>query len=290
MTSVWKSLYQYSRQDVDLLSALVRQRIGLHYPDEKEDLLLERVFPLMAEHGLDALRDYYYFLKYDPQSEEEWERLAHVLTVNETYFWREFRQIRAVAAEIVPQFQRAAPGKQVRIWHAACASGEEAYTMAIALLERARFLYGEIDILGTDIDRQALAQAEAGVYGERSFRSIPTEILERYFISENGLRQTYRITDVVRRRVRFRRHNLLDDEQIRTLGLFDVIFCRNVWIYFSEDVARKVAESLYGALRPGGYLCVGASESLLRYPQWFEPVEQSGAFMYRKIPAAVQPR
>ncbi|GAB4520511.1 MAG: protein-glutamate O-methyltransferase CheR [Anaerolineales bacterium] len=282
MTGTWQALYQYSQQDVDLLAALIQQRLGLSFNAARYDWMLERVLPLLSERGLDSLRDYYYLLKYDPAGETEWEQLAHVLTTNETYFWREFERIRIVAENIVPDLQRRYPNQAVRIWHAACSSGEEPYSMAIALLERARFLYGAIDILGTDIDKPVLAQAQAGVYGERSFRGIPPEIQQRYFqASDDG--RTLRISAAVQRRVRLEVCNLVDARQVAALGRFNIIFCRNVWIYFSEQVSRQVAENLYNALLPEGIVCLGAAESLLRYPQWFTLLEIEGALLYRRV-------
>ncbi len=281
MMTVLRSLYHFSPRDLTLLSVLIRQRIGLTFNEDKFDLMAEKLAPLLAEHGMDSFLDYYYFLKYDPQGETEWAQVEQALTVNETYFWREFGAIRVAAERIVPHLQRTRPEETVRIWHAACASGEEPYSMVMALLEGARFLYGEIDVLGTDIDRQALAQAQSGVYGLRSFRSIPPEIQARYFQQVDDA--SFRLTPTVMRRARFAYCNLVDSEAVAALGRFDIIFCRNVWIYFGEDVVAQVAENLYRALRPGGYVALGAAESLLRYPQWFQPCEMDDVFLYRRV-------
>ncbi len=281
MMTVLRSLYHFSARDLTLLSGLIRQRIGLTFNEDKFDLMAEKLAPLLAEHGMDSFLDYYYYLKYDPQGETEWAQVEQALTVNETYFWREFGAIRVAAERIVPQLQRARPQETVRIWHAACASGEEPYSMVIALLEGARFLYGEIEVLGTDIDRQALAQAQSGVYGLRSFRSIPPEIQARYFQPADG--SSFRLAPAVMRRARFAYCNLVDADAVAALGRFDIIFCRNVWIYFGEEVVAQVAENLYRALRPGGYVALGAAESLLRYPQWFQPCEMDDVFLYRRV-------
>ncbi len=282
MMTTLHSMYHFTTRDIALLSQLIRQRTGLHFPPEKHDLLVEKLAPLLVANGMDSFLDYYYYLKYDPGGEAEWPQVEHALTVNETYFWREFGALRVVADELVPALQRSRPGEAVRIWHAACASGEEAYSMAMALTERARFLYGEIDILGTDIDRQALAQAEAGVYTGRSFRSIPPQMLERYFEPLEG--GSYRLLSAIMRRVRFAYCNLVETGAVQALGLFDIVFCRNVWIYFDDTIVKHVAQNLYYALRPGGYLALGAAESLLRYPQWFQPCDVDGVFLYRRVP------
>ncbi|RMF47736.1 MAG: protein-glutamate O-methyltransferase CheR [Anaerolineae bacterium] len=276
-----RSMYQFTARDLALLSQLVRQRIGLHFAPEKYDLLAEKLAPLLSERGMDSFLDYYYYLKYDPQGEAEWEQIEQALTVNETYFWREFGALRVAAEKLVPDLQRDRPDTPVRIWHAACASGEEPYSMAIALTEKARFLYGEVDILGTDINRHALRQAEAGVYARRSFRSIPPDILEKYFEPLGS--GSFRLLSSIMRRVRFAYCNLVDARAVQAQGVFDIIFCRNVWIYFDEETVTRVARNLYHALHPGGYVAVGAAESLLRYPQWFQPCEIDDVFLYRRV-------
>lgn len=263
-----------------LLRDLIHQRTGAFFDDGKRDTLADKLAPLVAERGLQSFMDYYYLLKYDEEAEVEWQRVQNALAVNETYFWREFDQIRAAAQVLVPQMQRERPGQPVRIWHAACSSGEEPYTMVMALMENGCYIHGPIEIIATDFDSEALAHARAAVYRERSFRATPPEIQQRYFsLTLDG---HYRLANSVRERVQFAHLNLVDEAAMRRMRNFDIIFCRNVFIYFSDDVTRRVAEYLYEALNTPGYLFVAASESLLRITTLYELVEVGGAFAYKK--------
>lgn len=263
-----------------LLREAIHARMGVYYADDQRDLLAIKLSPLVIESGFTNFLDYYYHLKYDNGTRDDWEKLITALAVNETYFWREYDQIRAAAQHIIPQWQRKHPGKPIRIWHAACASGEEPYTMAIALVEAGRYIYGPIDILASDINPKALEIAQRAIYRQRSFRAIPPEIKEKYFKPVEG--QNYQLRDSIRRRVAFRRINLLNAEELQSMPEQHIIFCRNVFIYFSENVIRSVSNQFYQVLRPGGYLFLGAAESLLRINDHFDLVTQHGAIGYQK--------
>ncbi len=241
---------------------------------------MEKLAPLIAEQGFDSAIDYYFFLKQNPDMEAEWRKIYHNLAVNESYFWREVDQIQAAAQILVPQIQKARPGKSVRIWHAACASGEEPYSMAIALLEAGRYQYGPIEIVATDFNENALKQACQGLFRKRSFRSLPTEHFLRYFQSID--KDHLQLAERVKEKVQFTYLNLMDTYEIEKLGRFDFIFCRNAFIYFSESAVKQVVESFYRALRESGYLFIASVESLLRITTLFELVEIGNAFAYKK--------
>jgi chemotaxis protein methyltransferase CheR len=265
---------------IQMLADLIQQRIGLHYDSDRIDLLAEKVNTIVKAGNYGSLINYYYFLKYDPQCAAEWQRLQTVLAVSETYFWREFDQIRAAVEILIPGFLRERPGQPVRIWHAGCASGEEAYTLAISLDQAGLLGPGKVSIVATDFNQPSLAQARAGEYRQRAFRSLPGEILERYFQpSGPGL---FQLDETIRGQVNFVYMNLLDEKAMQQMAYFDIIFCRNVFIYFSKDGIRRVLEMMYQALNPNGYLMVAAAESLLRITRQFELVEVGNAFVYQK--------
>ncbi len=264
-----------------LLQELIHTRYGVYFGEDQRGLLALKLAARLQALGLRSFLDYYYYLKYNAQGESEWSHLAEAITVNETYFWREFDQIAAVAQVLVPQWQAAYPGRTLRIWHAGCASGEEAYTMAIALHEARAFDRGAIEIIGTDINPKSLAQAFKGVYRTRSFRATPPEIQKRYFRPVGS--GQWAIREDIRQRVRFFPLNLLDAAQMRRMKPFDVIFCRNVFIYFSSQSVCQVSQWFYESLLDHGYLFLGASESLLKITDRFELVEVGGAFGYRKV-------
>lgn len=266
-----------------MLASLIHEQTGLVFEPNRFDLLVDKVGPLATESDCPTLLDYYYLLKYGEQSEAEWLRLQSALAVNETYFWREFDQIRAVVEHIVPGLRLNRPGQPVRIWHAACATGEEPYTMAIALREAGLDGPGRIEITATDFNLSALAQAREGLYRPRSFRSIPPDIMNRYFTSESGDR--YRLKKTIREMVDFSYLNLMGDASTLRLSSCDIIMCRNVFIYFSDSAIRRVVEAFYHSLNASGYLFVASAESLMRITNLFELVEIGGAFGYQKMPA-----
>ena len=273
-----------------MLAGLIHDQTGLMFEPARYDFLLDKVSPLAAERSCPTLLDYYYILKYDEKAEEEWLRLQTALAVNETYFWREFDQIRSVVDVIVPKLQKERPELPVRIWHAACATGEEPYTMAIALQEAGRYLYGKIQIYATDFNQTALAQAREGVYRQRSFRSIPADVKERYFIPLRGQHSgehaadRFRLIDSIRERVDFAYLNLLDENSMAGVGGYDIIMCRNAFIYFSDSAVRRVVDHFYQAINDAGYLFVASAESLLRVTNRFALMEIGGAFGYLKLP------
>jgi chemotaxis protein methyltransferase CheR len=267
---------------LELLASLIHEKTGLFFEPNRYDLLVDRIMPLAVERDCQTLMEYYYILKYDEHPQDEWLRLQSALAVNETYFWREYDQIKAIAEVIIPQIQRSQPNRPVRIWHAACASGEEPYTLAIALSESGGDLSKSVEIFASDFNRAALAQAQEGVYRKRSFRVIPPAILERYFKLKE--KDRYQIIPSIRQRVQFTYHNLMDDVSAFGKSGYDIIMCRNVFIYFSDSAIRQVAESFYHALTPSGYLFVASAESLLRLTNRFDLVEIGGAFGYLKRP------
>lgn len=263
-----------------LLRDLIEEQLGLHYDLDKLEIVQYRLAPLVAEYNLSSFLDYYYLLKYTDNNREEWLRVQTALAVRETYFWREADQILMAAKELVPRLQRENPGRAVRIWHAACASGEEPFSMAMALNEAGCFLEGPIEIWGTDFDQESLRMARQAVYRERAFRTLSNELRRKYFIgSENG---TSRLVPEIQNRVHFAYMNLVDSSAYETMRGFDIIFCRNAFIYFSESVMETVANHFYHSLRTPGYLFLGAAESLLRVNTPFHLSEIAKSFVYCK--------
>jgi chemotaxis protein methyltransferase CheR len=269
-----------NESQVDLLLELIHTRMGLFYENGRRDLVLDKLSPLMADRGLDSIQDYYYLLKFSREAEMEWRRVETALAVNETYFWREFAQIEAVTNKILPDLSKKYPDRPVRIWHSACATGEEPYTMVMALFEAGVIDRYPVEIYASDINSEALAHARAAIFKKRSFRAVTPEITEKYFIQLNQGR--HKLVDAVRERVHFFQLNLLDIERMHSLGKFDVIFCRNVFIYFSQEAINKVISGFYDRLNSPGYLFVAAAESLLKFQTDFELLEIENAFGYIK--------
>jgi chemotaxis protein methyltransferase CheR len=259
-----------------ILSAIIEERIGLHYALAEQDLLADKISPRAQEAGFDSLLDYYYFLRYDPRGREEMEALTEALVVNETYFFREFDQLRVLVDEVVAP--KVAAGRRVRIWSAACATGEEPVTVAMLLADAG--LLPQVDIVASDISQRALARAKDGMFGRRALRNVPKpHLVERYLMDGAG---GIRVHPDIAQAIRYSRVNLLDDQAVAGLGVFDVILCRNVLIYFRDETVRRLLERLARALAPDGTLFVGVSESLLRFGTSLVCEEKSGVFVYRR--------
>ncbi len=265
-----------SRQSLVLLRDLIEEETGNFYSDQNLDLLAMKLADRLAELGLLTFLDYYYLLRYDSGRAEEWVLLESVITVNETYFWRESPVIELAALQLVAEL-RPRLKRGPRIWHAACASGEEPYSMAMALLEA-----GEqgVDLLATDLDQRVLALARQAIYRQRSVRYLPAGWLEKYFETLPGGR--WALKPKVASRVSFRRLNLIHGSELENLPTFDLIFCRNVLLYFRENRVLELLPRLARLLSPGGWLVVGASESLLRFAPPLEFQERNGLVIYQK--------
>jgi chemotaxis protein methyltransferase CheR len=258
-----------------IFSALIEEQAGLHYAANDRELLEHKLVARASDAGFESLLDYYYFLRYDAAGAPELEALIEALVVGETYFFRELPQLQLIVDELVAP--RVRGGERVRIWSAACATGEEPLSLAMMLAER-DLLNDRVDILATDVSARALARARAATFGKRSLRG---EIhAGRRFFDLCGDRIT--IDPTLVDRVRFRRLNLFDEAAVGDIPPADVILCRNVLIYFSDDNARRVSTRLARRLAPGGALFVGVSESLLRFGTELSCEERNGVFFYRR--------
>ncbi|MBA4137999.1 MAG: chemotaxis protein CheR [Opitutus sp.] len=238
--------------------------------------MIDKLRDRVVARGMSSFLDYYYLLKYEDDAAEEWLHVMDAFSVQETYFWREAVQIRALVDHVVPAWFRAHPDRPLQIWSAACATGEEPYSLAIALQE-AGWGSHPIRIEASDASTAALERARAAVYRERSFRTLPAELREKYF-DATGEGSRLRIEGLLP--VTFRRANLVVREDVVGLASAPVIFCRNVFIYFSVDSIRRAVAHFARAMPAGGHLFVGASETLLKLTTAFELAEINDAYVY----------
>ena len=263
-----------------LLRDVVHERLGLFYDDRRLDSMADRLAPRVAACGFDTFLDYYYFLKYDPRGAEEWHQVMDALSVPETYFWREIDQIQAIVNRVVPELVARLGGRVLRIWSVPCASGEEPLTLAMLLEQCGWFQRAPIEVHAGDASPAALRRAAQGVFRDRAFRVLPPALKERFFQPVEG---GWRVDDQLHARVRsWHRMNLASPEDVALLRSSHIVFCRNVFIYFSDDVVRRTVDVLANVLPAPAYLCLGASESLLRLSQRFDLEEIGGAFVYVK--------
>ncbi|MDJ0868803.1 MAG: CheR family methyltransferase [Myxococcota bacterium] len=252
-----------------MLRALVKERCGLHFGSESRFLLERRLCGRLVELGLRSFSAYHYLLRSDTSGDSELGRAIDTLTTNETYFLRERAQLSALVEEIIPALRsrRGAATGPVSVWSAGCSSGEEPYSVVMLALEAGLEPGRDLRVYGSDISRQMLQKARRGVYREASFRETAAPLRRKYFVEKDGV---YRISDEIKKHVNFAHLNLVDDSRAALLGSLDVILCRNVIIYFDLDTKRRLVSTFHDKLRPGGYLLLGHSESLINLSTDFE--------------------
>ncbi len=265
-----------------LLRDFIHDYCGIFFDDGSKFLLERRLSRRLVQHRLKNFEEYYHFLRYDRKREEELTVLIDNLTTNETYFFRESPQLKAFSEEILPELRETlAERKTLRIWSAGCSTGEEPYTIAMLLLESGDWWRDwQVDILGSDINQRVLHTARKGVYKKNAHRATSEEMLKKYFIEEE--KGDYRIIDKVKEHVSFSSLNLLDPHKTSLINNMDVIFCRNVIIYFDKEAKKKVVETFHQKLREGGYLLLGHSESLINISNAFALRTLKNDMVYQK--------
>lgn len=261
------------------ITELIYRWTGMIFGDNKRYYIQRRVADRIAKTGMVNVRAYLALLGV---SENERQQLINAFAVNETYFYREDHQFAALANDILPQvIAGKRPGDLVRIWSMPCATGDEAYSIAIWLLENWPLVDAyNIEIVGSDIDSAALEQARAGHYAPRALARLSPELIDRYFEPEHRHRR--KIIDDLRESVRFTPANLFERASLAGLGKFDVILCRNLLIYFDDASRATAAANLFDCLYPGGFLCLGHSESMARISDRFAMVRLNDAIVYRR--------
>jgi len=256
------------------------RRTGMVFTEAKRYFVERRVADRMATTGATSFASYFARLRGDLDGEIE--TVINAFTINETYFYREDHQLACLTSDLLAERIRAKPrGEAVRIWSMPCSTGEEPYSIAIWLLENwPQVDAHDVDIVGSDIDTDVLEAAREGYYGTRALMRLPPALISKYFVPAEAER--WRIIEDLRQSVRFTAANIVERSQTRPHGQFDVIFCRNVLIYFDDAARRVAAENLYENLAPGGYICLGHAESMSRISPLFEVCRFADAIVYRR--------
>lgn len=266
---------EYSR-----LCEFLYRRTGLAFTVARRYYVDRRLTDRMDATGSDSFAAYFARLRADRDGEVE--QFINMLTVNETYFYREDNQLRCLSRDMLERRIDGRPaGCPLRIWSIPCATGEEPYSIAIWLLENwPRVDDYDIEIVGSDIDTQVVRAAIEGIYGQRALMRLDQGLVRRYF--ERLGEDRYRLIGPLRDSVRFTAANVVDAAAVRPHGRFDIVFCRNLLIYFDDASRRMAAENLYESLLPGGYICLGHSESMSRISPLFEICRYDDAIVYRR--------
>ncbi|MCT8977423.1 protein-glutamate O-methyltransferase CheR [Clostridium sp. CX1] len=211
----------------------------------------------------------------------EWDNLIQLITINETYFFREENLLKEFKDSILPQFKEYSLSNPLRIWSAACSTGEEPYTLSMLCEESKVFGASTVKIIASDIDKKVLSKAKKGVYNKKSFsfRKMPQEMLDKYFLH---LEEEYAVKDIIKEKVEFKNINLFDSNLVEKMEEMDIIFCRNVLIYFDQETIKKIIHSFYNILKPGGYLLLGHAETITGMNTGFKAIYTDSTFYYRK--------
>jgi len=257
------------------------RRTGIAFNESKRYYVDKRLAERIARTGAENFEQYFFSLRRHGAA-EELEQLINLFTINETYFYREDHQFSALVNNMLPEITAQKPaGERIRIWSLPCATGEEPYSIVTYLLEHwAGMQDYDVEILASDIDTNVLAAAKAGVYDERALQRLPPELIKHYFHPRGG--SEYQIVPMVRDAVHFTQVNAQDAADMRQYGMFDVIFCRNMLIYFDDQSRLRTVEACYEQLNPGGFMCLGHSESMSRICALFDVRAFPDAIIYQK--------
>lgn len=261
------------------------KRTGILFTPGKRYFVDKRIETCIRNSRFDSFSSWFAALRTSDRGEMV-QDLINQLTVNETYFLREDYQFDAMLSTVLPNVLKARGGVDrivgpVKILSLPCSTGEEPYSIALRLLEEwSEIDHVDVEIHGADIDSEVLAKAAHASYGERSLQRVPKPWLAKYFVSVGSGR--YQVDESIRSAVTLHRVNICDTASMRAFRDFDVIFCRNVLIYFDELSSRRAAENMYGAMRPGGYLFLGHSESMSRISPIFTPTRLPEGLVYQR--------
>lgn len=270
-----------SDTDFEKFREFFYRKTGIQFDVSKRYFVDKRLIERMEATGSDSFRHYFVKLRFETDG-QEMQALVNAMTVNETYFFREAYQFDCMVKHMLNEIADQRPrGSRIRIWSIPSSTGEEPYSIAIYLLERwPRLNDYDVEILSSDIDTQVLNSAQQGHYSPRSVANLPPEYLQRYFkkLNANEWQLSREIVDCVE----FSRVNLSDPQDTRRFRDIDVIFCRNLLIYFDDLSRRLAAEAMFDALSPGGFVCLGHSESMSRISSLFKVRRFTDAMVYQK--------
>ena len=265
------------RNDLERLAAFVKKEFGISLDEQKLKRLTKKIETLMHRHGIEDFNVLYHKVRYS-KDEVLLQELINTVTINETYFWRESEQFRILAEEILPDIAKIK--KKIRILVAPTSSGEELYSIMFAIMEQREIIERcDIEMIGIDIDSSVIRKAKVGLYTHRSVEKLPKQMLEKYF---KKMGEYYKLDDFFIQNAEFLQANIFDASLIEKLGKFDIIFSRNMLIYFEKDEKNKVYEVFLKLLYPGGYLFLGHADANGIDKSVFQPIK-SGFQIYQRV-------
>ena len=256
------------------------RKTGIRFDERRRYFVAKRIARRIHETGSPGFRIWFNAMRFEA-AQTEFQNLVNAMTVNETYFYREEHQLDALAGPVLDEVAQARPGELLRIWSVPCSTGEEPYSIALKLIEDWPAIDRvDVKILASDIDTQVLAAAEAGIYSRRSVAQLPPGVLARHFRPSGP--HHHALSREVVNCVERSRLNITDPDLARLMPSVDVIFCRNLLIYFDDTSRRLAVEGLYDVLRPGGFVFLGHSESMSRMSSLFRVRKFGSVIVYQK--------
>ncbi len=273
---------QINPADLIPIRDLIADTSGLYFDKKKFYFLEKRISKRIKATNTQSARNYFRLLKLG-KSADELQHLITSLTTNETYFFRYLPQLESFIEEALPEVcKRKTENKErhLNIWSVGCSSGEEPYTLSILLKEQLENHESwNIRLIASDIDEKVLEKAKKGIYGKRSVKDVPEDILERYFVRKDT---KFEICEEIRKSVEFYPLNLMDRDAMREMGDMDIVFCRNVLIYFDEKARKQAVNLIYDCLVPGGFIFLGHSESVGKISATYKLVKFKKTLSYQK--------
>lgn len=273
-----------SDKEFEDLRELIYKVAGIDIPKQRRYLLENRLRGRLNKLNLKNFSEYYQYLRYGADKRNELEYFCEKMTTNETSFFRDPKQLGVFRVYVlIPLLEKLKTmgRKRLHIWSAGCSSGEEPYTLAIMLHEilKTSIIGWNVRITANDISSTMLERARQGLYNEHSLRNTPKDIVENYFSKEPG---GYRVDSNIQKIIKFEKINLNDNAAIKRIPKSEIVFCRNVIIYFDQAMKKKVINSFYDNLIPKGFLVMGHSESLHSITRVFNPIRKPGGIVYQK--------
>jgi chemotaxis protein methyltransferase CheR len=274
--------YLLSKENFAKIGEFIYRKSGIYLEEDKHyEKLAKYIDSRSEELGFDNFRKYFFKLRFDDKDGDEFQALMNAITVNETYFFREKDQFEVLVNRILPELHETMPAnKPLRILSSPCSTGEEPYSMILHIVEEGDIVEKrDIEVVGIDIDSSVIKKAQLSKYSDRSVHAIPKNILKKWFVKKP---LGYELSDDLKGTVDFHVANIFDKTQMRKLGKFDVIFSRNMLIYFDDASRKEVAMTFYDMLNPGGYVLLGHAEYMSRIVSVFKAKKIDNTLIYQK--------
>lgn len=274
--------YLLSKGNFSKIGEYIYRKSGIYLEENKHfEKLAKYIDSRSSILGFDSFRKYFFKLRFDDKTGEEFQALMNGVTVNETYFYREKDQFETLVNTILPELHNRVPNSRpLRILSSPCSTGEEAYSMILHIVEEGSIVeQRDIEVVAIDIDSSVIEKAEIANYSERAVHAIPKSTLSKHFVKNN---LGYKLSEDLLGTVDFKVVNVFDKKQMRNLGKFDVIFSRNMLIYFDDASRKEVVMTFYDMLNPGGYVLLGHAEYMSRIVSIFKPIKIDTTLIYQK--------